>query len=539
MLRSAPPATPAGVSYFGPKSVIRRVQGERAVALSGPRALLMQAAHPLAVAGLLAHSSALEEPYDRLARTAEVMSLITFGPRDDADRVTRHVRAMHRAVRGRLPQAVGPFAAGTPYRADDPRLLMWILYTLIDSSVLVYRTYVGRLSERDRAALWEDYRIVGRLFGLRDSDMPSTLEELDAYGAGMLGGGELVVGDWARRRARQIVLEPPVPQLARPLLETVNFITVALLPDVIRRQYGFAALPPAAVRRAMVAAGALYVRRGVIPFLPAQIRRVPAARKTGAERRVGAAPAARLGPRERSARLDTLRGARPIACGPCQPGSRSSATSSGSSSSRCRSSRRAAASRPARAPSPMPGAEPWSPPPCSPSSVTRWTSSALWAAMPTGRPPRPSSPIVASPSTPPGEPPPTRRVVTLLETAGERTIITLGERIEPRGADPLAWERIDEAEAVYFTAGDGAAAAECRRARALVATPRARAGLEACDVTIDALVYSGGDADERGWADRLADRTRLMVETEGANGGRWWGESQGRWPPVALPGPPA
>ncbi|HET9103838.1 MAG TPA: oxygenase MpaB family protein [Solirubrobacteraceae bacterium] len=280
-----PPAAAAGASYFGPGSVIRRVQGERAVALSGPRALLMQASHPLAVAGLLAHSSALDEPYDRLARTAEVMSLITFGPRDQADRVTGHVRAMHRAVRGRLPRAVGPFAAGTPYRADDPRLLMWILYTLIDSAVLVYRTYVGRLSERDRDALWHDYRIVGALFGLRDADMPETLRGLDEYGAAMLAGGELVVGEWARRRAREIVLEPPVPQLARPLLETVNFITVALLPEVIRRQYGFAPLPPAAVRSALVAAGALYVRRGVIPFLPAQIRRVPAARRAGTGRR--------------------------------------------------------------------------------------------------------------------------------------------------------------------------------------------------------------------------------------------------------------
>ena len=239
----------------------------------------MQAAHPLAVAGLLAHSSALDAPYDRLARTAEVMSLITFGPRAEADRVTRHVRAMHKAVRGRLPEAVGPFPAGTPYRADDPRLLMWILYTLIDSSVLVYRTYVGALSEPDRADLWSDFRVVGRLFGLRDDDMPSTLSELDEYGAAMLACGDLVVGDWARRRAREIVLEPPVPQLARPLLVTANFITVALLPDVIRRQYGFAALPPTVVRRAMVAAGALYVRRGLIPFLPAQIRRVPAARR--------------------------------------------------------------------------------------------------------------------------------------------------------------------------------------------------------------------------------------------------------------------
>jgi uncharacterized protein (DUF2236 family) len=270
--------TPTAAGYFEPGSIIRKVQGERAVALSGPRALLMQAAHPLAVAGLLAHSGALDDPYVRLARTAEVMSLITFGPRDEAERVTRRVRAMHGTVRGRLPDAVGPFPAGTPYRADDPRLLMWILYTLIDSSILVYRTYVGRLTSDQQAALWEDYQVLGELFGLTRTEMPDTLTDLRAYGHDMLSSDELTVGDWARRRARTIVLEPPVPNLARPLLETVNFITVALLPDVIRRQYGFAPLPPAAIRRAMVRAGALYVRRGVLPFLPAQIRQVPAAR---------------------------------------------------------------------------------------------------------------------------------------------------------------------------------------------------------------------------------------------------------------------
>ena len=268
-----------GDGYFDPNSVIRRVQGERAVALAGPRALLMQAAHPLAVAGLLAHSGALDDPYVRLARTAEVMRLITFGPRREADRVTRRVRAMHRTVRGRLPEAVGRFPAGTPYRADDPQLLMWILYTLVDSSILLYRTYVGRFDRDQREALWEDYKVIGRLFGLRRSEMPETLTELEAYGRDMLASDELAVGDWARRRAREIVLKPPVPGLARPLLETVNFITIALLPARIRDEYRFAALPPAVLRRTLVRSGALYVRRGLLPLLPAQMRLVPAARQ--------------------------------------------------------------------------------------------------------------------------------------------------------------------------------------------------------------------------------------------------------------------
>jgi uncharacterized protein (DUF2236 family) len=264
--------------YFDDSSILRRIHRERAVALSGPRALLMQAAHPLAVSGLLAHSTALEEPYERLARTAEALSTIGFGSRAQADEVGRHVRAMHRRVHGRLPRAVGPYAAGTPYRADDPDLLMWVLFTLVDSGLVVYRKYVASLSRREEAAYWEDYKVIGRLFGLRDTDMPETIDDLDAYRSEMLGGDRLFVTGWARRQARRIVLEPPVPWQARPLLETVNFVTIALLPDSIRDQYGFSALPPAFVRKALVAGGAEYVKRGVLPFLPERLRLVPHAR---------------------------------------------------------------------------------------------------------------------------------------------------------------------------------------------------------------------------------------------------------------------
>jgi uncharacterized protein (DUF2236 family) len=264
--------------YFTEDSMMRRIHRERAVALSGPRALLMQAAHPLAVFGLLAHTSALDEPYKRLARTAETMNTIAFGSRADADRTTRRVRAMHRRVSGALSEPIGPYPAGTPYRADDPELLLWILFTLVDSALVVYRKYVGPLSRAEEAAYWEDYKLVGKLFGLRKRDMPATLEALDAYRRRMLDGEELVVTDWARRRARQIVLSPPVPLLARPLLETANFVTVALLPDRIREQYGFSPLPTPLMRKALVGGGAEYLKRAVIPLLPDRLRLVPGAR---------------------------------------------------------------------------------------------------------------------------------------------------------------------------------------------------------------------------------------------------------------------
>ncbi len=264
--------------YFTDSSAIRLVYRERAMALAGPRALLMQAAHPLAVSGLLAHSSALEEPYERLMRTAEVMSTVTFGARSDADRVTRRVRAMHRRVSGTLDRPAGRFEAGTPYRADDPELLLWVLYTLVDSAIVVYRKSVGALDDHDQAALWDDYRVVGQLFGLRKADMPRSIDDLRRYGDDMLTGDTLLISDWARTRAREIVLEPPVPLAARPLVEAINFITVALLPERIRREYGFLPLPPAWMRRAVVTGGAEYVKRAVIPFLPARLRYVPPAR---------------------------------------------------------------------------------------------------------------------------------------------------------------------------------------------------------------------------------------------------------------------
>jgi ribokinase len=130
---------------------------------------------------------------------------------------------------------------------------------------------------------------------------------------------------------------------------------------------------------------------------------------------------------------------------------------------------------------------------------------------------------------------PTRRAVTLLEPSGERTIITLGERLEPRGSDELDWERLRDAGSVYFTAGDARSLERARQAAVVVASPRARDVLETS--TVDALVFSESDPDESEWAERAAPHARLIVATEGERGGRWWGEAKGRWAATPLPGP--
>jgi uncharacterized protein (DUF2236 family) len=256
-------------SYFTDASMVRRVHRESVVGLAGPRTLLLQATHPVAFAGFFAHTGALDEPYERLSRTARTMDAIMFGPRAEADRLTRRVRAMHRRVRGELAEPAGRFPAGTPYAADDPELLLWILAAIVDSSLLVYDKYVARLSRDERDAYWQDYRLIGTLFGLREAEMPADVDGLDAYMADMLASGDLHITPRARELALQIVMRPPVPLHMRPLLELANQITVGLLPADIRRGYGLRWDP---ARSVALHGGAEYVRRVLVPLLPDRLR---------------------------------------------------------------------------------------------------------------------------------------------------------------------------------------------------------------------------------------------------------------------------
>ncbi|MEA2145156.1 MAG: ribokinase [Solirubrobacteraceae bacterium] len=132
---------------------------------------------------------------------------------------------------------------------------------------------------------------------------------------------------------------------------------------------------------------------------------------------------------------------------------------------------------------------------------------------------------------------PTRRAITYLVAGGERTIVVIGPRLDLAGVDALDWERLDGTAGVYLTAGDAGAVAQARRAGVLVATSRVRAALEEAAVDLDALVYSEADAEEARWAQRLSDRARLTVATQGSAGGHWWGASEGRWEAAPAPGP--
>ena len=136
-------------------------------------------------------------------------------------------------------------------------------------------------------------------------------------------------------------------------------------------------------------------------------------------------------------------------------------------------------------------------------------------------------------------PGPQRRGVVHLDSDGERTITILGDRIVAHGDDDLPWDRLDDVDAVYFTGGDVGALQHARRARKLVATPRAFATLREGAINLDALVRSKHDPGEQQAEEELEPAPDYVVSTAGKEGGQWVGEDHttGTWKAAELPGP--
>lgn len=132
----------------------------------------------------------------------------------------------------------------------------------------------------------------------------------------------------------------------------------------------------------------------------------------------------------------------------------------------------------------------------------------------------------------------TRTASTLVDDAGERTIVTYGPRLEPLGSDTeLQWSELANMDAVYFTAGDVDALRAARAARVLVASPRATDAL-GHGVALDALVLSANDKTEQGEASTVEGEAEMTVSTEGARGGAYR-ERDGRsgsWTAAPPPG---
>lgn len=224
-----------------PDSVAWRVNAERLAVLAWPRAILLQFAHPLVAAGVFAHSGFRTTPLAavaRLAHTVRAMLSLTFGTDADRARTLDAIRAVHRRVHGTLPEAVGRFAAGTRYSAEDPALVLWVHVTLVESVILGYEQLVAPLSVPERDAYCEDAAGVAVALGATAPDVPRTWSAIQCALARGYASDAIVVGREARLLA-EAVLHPKGLRAAGPAVHVVRTITLGTLPPAIRAQYGW------------------------------------------------------------------------------------------------------------------------------------------------------------------------------------------------------------------------------------------------------------------------------------------------------------
>ena len=161
--------------FFGPASVTWRMSADLASPVAGLRSLLMQALHPLAMAGVDQHSGWRRDPVGRLAATTAYLATVTFGERAAARQAAARVRRIHDHVRG--TDAV----TGRPYAAGDPALLLWVHGALVNS-VLAAGSLVGTaLSAADSDRYVAEMVTAAELTGVPRHLVPSSVPELDLY----------------------------------------------------------------------------------------------------------------------------------------------------------------------------------------------------------------------------------------------------------------------------------------------------------------------------------------------------------------------
>jgi uncharacterized protein (DUF2236 family) len=255
------------VGLFGPDSVSWRVHRETTVLFGGARALLMQAAHPLVIAGARESGFYERNPWKRLERTLMLSYSLTFGMIDEAVAAAERINDVHRRVHGVDP------VTGRRYDALDPDLLLWVHACLVDSALLFEQRTVARLTDAERQRFHEEQMASAELLLLPRERIPPTVEALRRYIEEVVRSDTLIVTDSSRRVA-ELFRRPPREADWRPVLRAVAWWAFGTLPPPLRERYGIR-WGPLTEARLRASLAALRLTRPVIPrrfrwILPAQ-----------------------------------------------------------------------------------------------------------------------------------------------------------------------------------------------------------------------------------------------------------------------------
>lgn len=249
------------LGYFGPDSVSWKVHREVTVLFGGARAVLMQAAHPLVIAGARETGFYERNPWRRLQRTLILTYTITFGTKSEADAAAARINDVHTRIKGVDP------VTGAPYDALDPHLLLYVHACLIDSALLFEELTVGRLDDAGRERFHDEQKLAAEMVLVPRDLIPPTVADLRAYLRDVEDSGVLRVTDAAERVAA-LFHDPPREAEWRPVLRGVSKLAFGMLPGRLRAMYGIGMSPTK--RRAMRATFAAI--RALRPLLPPRFR---------------------------------------------------------------------------------------------------------------------------------------------------------------------------------------------------------------------------------------------------------------------------
>jgi uncharacterized protein (DUF2236 family) len=172
---SGVPEDPADDGFFGPASVTWRVSTDMGRPVAGLRALMLQALHPLAMAGVDQHSNWRSDPVGRLAATSGYLATVSFGDRAAAERAAARVRRVHEHITGTDQ------VTGLRYAASDPALLLWVHATLVESGIVASAAFGTPLSAGDSDAYVAEMAAAAELVGVPAGLAPASLGDLESY----------------------------------------------------------------------------------------------------------------------------------------------------------------------------------------------------------------------------------------------------------------------------------------------------------------------------------------------------------------------
>jgi uncharacterized protein (DUF2236 family) len=238
---SGVPEHPADDGFFGPASVTWRMSGDLARPVAGLRALMMQALHPLAMAGVDQHSGWRQDPVGRLAATSAYVTTVSFGERAAAEQAAARVRRIHARVRG------VDEVTGRPYEASDPALLLWVHAALVDSDLAVRRLFAAPLSPEDADRYVAEMVVAAELVGVPAGLVPSSSAALDRYISSVRP--ELSCTPAARESMAYLLDPPGLGEDIAEIWHDVKDGAIAALPAWAREMYGYDAPPLTPGRR--------------------------------------------------------------------------------------------------------------------------------------------------------------------------------------------------------------------------------------------------------------------------------------------------